>query len=115
MENVDLVARTTPAYLDLWRFLGSIDLIDQVTWAEAPVDDPLALRLAVEDHLQQIGMQAEEAEQVAQRLIGGEAETAKPGEPVTMPAPAALPLAVPGQRGRHRLAGHLRVGGRTRR
>jgi hypothetical protein len=35
------------------------------------VADPLALRLAVEDHLQQIGMQAEEAEQVAQRLIGG--------------------------------------------
>jgi hypothetical protein len=54
-----------------------------------PVDDPLALRLAVEDHLQQIGMQAEEAEQVAQRLIGGEPEVARPGEPVAAPAPAA--------------------------
>lgn len=41
MEIVDLVAATNAGYLDLWRFLGSIDLIDEVTWAEAPVDDPL--------------------------------------------------------------------------
>lgn len=45
MEIVDLVAGTDAAYLDLWRFLGSIDLIDVVTWAEAPVDDPLAWAL----------------------------------------------------------------------
>lgn len=45
MEIVDLVAGTNAAYLDLWRFLGSIDLIDQVTWAEAPVDDPLTWAL----------------------------------------------------------------------
>ncbi|UVJ41468.1 GNAT family N-acetyltransferase [Arthrobacter sp. CJ23] len=45
MEIVDLVAATNAAYLDLWRFLGSIDLIDQVTWAEAPVDDPLTWAL----------------------------------------------------------------------
>ncbi|MDI2033832.1 GNAT family N-acetyltransferase [Paenarthrobacter nitroguajacolicus] len=45
MEIVDLVAATHVAYLDLWRFLGSIDLIDEVTWAEAPVDDPLAWAL----------------------------------------------------------------------
>ncbi|MDR6987358.1 putative acetyltransferase [Paenarthrobacter nitroguajacolicus] len=45
MEIVDLVAATNAAYLDLWRFLGSIDLIDEVTWAEAPVDDPLAWAL----------------------------------------------------------------------
>ena len=45
MEIVDLVAASNVAYLDLWRFLGSIDLIDQVTWAEAPVDDPLAWAL----------------------------------------------------------------------
>ncbi|WP_347107416.1 GNAT family N-acetyltransferase [Paenarthrobacter sp. S56] len=45
MEIVDLVAGTDAAYLDLWRFLKSIDLIDVVTWAEAPVDDPLAWAL----------------------------------------------------------------------
>lgn len=41
MEIVDMVAATHGGYLDLWRFLGSIDLIDEVTWEEAPVDDPL--------------------------------------------------------------------------
>jgi len=45
MEIVDLVAATNAAYLDLWRFLGSIDLIDEVTWAEAPIDDPLTWAL----------------------------------------------------------------------
>ncbi len=45
MEIVDLVAGNDAAYLDLWRFLGSIDLIDVVTWAEAPVNDPLAWAL----------------------------------------------------------------------
>lgn len=45
MEIVDLVAGTNAAYLDLWRFLGSIDLIDHVTWNEAPVDDPLTWAL----------------------------------------------------------------------
>lgn len=45
MEIVDLVAGSNAAYLDLWRFLGSIDLIDQVTWNEAPVDDPLTWAL----------------------------------------------------------------------
>ncbi|MEV7604239.1 GNAT family N-acetyltransferase [Paenarthrobacter sp. NPDC089322] len=45
MEIVDLVAGSNAAYLDLWRFLGSIDLVDQVTWAEAPVDDPLGWAL----------------------------------------------------------------------
>ncbi|SDW55987.1 Predicted acetyltransferase [Arthrobacter sp. cf158] len=45
MEIVDIVAATNAAYLDLWRFLGSIDLIDEVTWAEAPVDDPLTWAL----------------------------------------------------------------------
>jgi predicted acetyltransferase len=42
MEIVDLVAGSDAAYLDLWRFLGSIDLVDVLTWAEAPVHDPLA-------------------------------------------------------------------------
>ncbi|MET4094300.1 GNAT family N-acetyltransferase [Arthrobacter sp. UYCu712] len=45
MEVVDLVAATDDAYLELWQFLGSIDLIQRVTWAEAPVDDPLTWAL----------------------------------------------------------------------
>ena len=63
-------------------FAERLRLTDQLL-GRLPVDDPLSLRLAVEDHLQQIGMQAEESEQVAQRLIGGP-------EPVpAQPAPSA--------------------------
>ncbi len=46
VDVVDLVAATTGAYLELWQFLGAIDLVERVTWAEAPVDDPLAWALA---------------------------------------------------------------------
>lgn len=45
IELVDLVAATSSAYLELWQFLGSIDLSERVSWAEAPVDDPLAWAL----------------------------------------------------------------------
>lgn len=45
VEIVDLVAGTDAAYLELWQFLGSIDLIQRVSWADAPVDDPLAWAL----------------------------------------------------------------------
>ncbi|MCU1532454.1 MAG: acetyltransferase [Arthrobacter sp.] len=45
MEVIDLVAATDAAYLELWQFLGSIDLIQRVTWAEAPIDDPLTWAL----------------------------------------------------------------------
>jgi len=45
IELVDLVAATNSAYLELWQFLGSIDLIERVSWAEAPADDPLAWAL----------------------------------------------------------------------
>ena len=45
VEVVDLVAATNEAYLELWQFLGAIDLVERVTWAEAPVDDPLAWAL----------------------------------------------------------------------
>ncbi|MHA7221945.1 GNAT family N-acetyltransferase [Arthrobacter sp. RHLT1-20] len=45
MEIIDLVAATDSGYLELWQFLGSLDLIQRVTWAEAPVDDPLAWAL----------------------------------------------------------------------
>ena len=41
MEVVDLVAATPAAYLELWQYLGAIDLVERVTWEEAPVDDPL--------------------------------------------------------------------------
>lgn len=45
MEIVDLVAATDPGYLELWQFLGSIDLVEQVSWPEAPIQDPLAWAL----------------------------------------------------------------------
>ena len=40
------MAATNEAYLELWQFLGAIDLVERVTWEEAPVDDPLAWALA---------------------------------------------------------------------
>ncbi|MBP1473885.1 DUF1631 family protein [Frateuria sp. MAH-13] len=77
---------------DSEAFAERLRLTDQLL-GRLPVDDPLRLRLAVEDHLQQIGMQAEEAEQVAQRLIGG-GESPRSAEPVgtTIPAPAAADM-----------------------
>ncbi|WP_144670152.1 GNAT family N-acetyltransferase [Arthrobacter sp. U41] len=45
MEVIDLVAATDSGYLELWQFLGSIDMIQRVTWSEAPVDDPLTWAL----------------------------------------------------------------------
>lgn len=45
VDIVDLVAATNTAYLELWQFLGSIDLIQQITWDRAPVDDPLVWAL----------------------------------------------------------------------
>ncbi|MET3934212.1 putative acetyltransferase [Arthrobacter sp. OAP107] len=47
MEVVDLAAATGAAYLELWQYLAAIDLVERVTWEEAPVDDPL--RWALED------------------------------------------------------------------
>ena len=41
MEVVDLVAATSAAYLELWQYLAAIDLVERVTWSEAPVDNPL--------------------------------------------------------------------------
>ncbi|MET3206099.1 UNVERIFIED_ORG: putative acetyltransferase [Arthrobacter sp. UYEF13] len=46
MQVVDLVAATNEAYLELWQFLGAIDLVERVTWEEAPLDDPLTWALA---------------------------------------------------------------------
>lgn len=45
MELRDLVAATPDAYLGLWDFLGSLDLIERVVWDEAPADDPLGWAL----------------------------------------------------------------------
>lgn len=45
VDIVDLVAATDDAYLELWQFLGSMDLVRRVGWKEAPVEDPLAWAL----------------------------------------------------------------------
>ncbi|MFC3299089.1 GNAT family N-acetyltransferase [Arthrobacter agilis] len=41
MKIVDLVASTPSAYLELWRYLGSLDLVQVVTWDGARRDDAL--------------------------------------------------------------------------
>jgi predicted acetyltransferase len=41
LEVVDLVTSADEAYLALWELLLSIDLVTSVTWAAAPLDDPL--------------------------------------------------------------------------
>ena len=41
MKIVDLVAASDAAYLELWRYLGSIDLVQRITFDLAPVNDPL--------------------------------------------------------------------------
>lgn len=46
VQVVDFVAAGNAAYLELWQFLGAIDLVERVTWEEAPVDDPLTWALA---------------------------------------------------------------------
>ncbi|NYD79763.1 GNAT family N-acetyltransferase [Arthrobacter cupressi] len=46
VDVLDLVAGTDAAYLELWQFLGSIDLVEQVSWQDAPVNDPLAWALS---------------------------------------------------------------------
>lgn len=41
MKVVDLVATTAESYRELWRYLGSIDLVQRIAWPLAPVEDPL--------------------------------------------------------------------------
>ncbi|MFC8304556.1 GNAT family N-acetyltransferase [Specibacter sp. NPDC057265] len=50
VEIVDLLAVTDAAYLALWNFLGQLDLIDEVSWSMAPVDDPLEWAIAAKRH-----------------------------------------------------------------
>ncbi|BDZ48228.1 UPF0256 protein [Frondihabitans sucicola] len=37
----DLVAPTRDGFLGLWDFLGSVDLVDEIRWSKAPVENPL--------------------------------------------------------------------------
>ncbi|MCP2031759.1 putative acetyltransferase [Okibacterium sp. HSC-33S16] len=46
IEVVDLVAVDDNAYLGLWQYLASIDLIDTVSWRAGRIDNPLAWALA---------------------------------------------------------------------
>ncbi|MCQ1946930.1 GNAT family N-acetyltransferase [Arthrobacter sp. zg-Y1116] len=41
VKVTDLVAASDEAYRELWRYLGSIDLVDRLSFSEAPVEDPL--------------------------------------------------------------------------
>jgi len=41
LEVVDLVTAADQAYLALWELLLAIDLVTSITWAAAPLDDPL--------------------------------------------------------------------------
>jgi hypothetical protein len=69
-------------------FRQQLRVTDQLL-GQFPVNDPVLLRHEVETGLQQIGMNVEEAEQVAQRLIGIEAPA--PAEPLVM-APEVAPV-----------------------
>jgi hypothetical protein len=69
-------------------FRQQLRVTDQLL-GQFPVNDPVLLRHEVETGLQQIGMNVDEAEQVAQRLIGVETET------VAAEATAAAPEVTP--------------------
>ncbi|RDS82574.1 DUF1631 family protein [Dyella psychrodurans] len=81
-------------------FRTQLRITDQLL-GQFPVNDPVLLRHEVETGLQQIGMHAEEAEQVALRLIGTEASAQE--TPATTTAAEAIdaateePSAIAGQ------------------
>jgi hypothetical protein len=77
-------------------FRAQLVITDQLL-GRLPVPDPLLLQAEVESGLQQIGMHAEEAEQVAQRLLGA----GKPDPAVELPSATDLAL---------RLKQHQRLG-----
>ena len=70
-------------------FQAQLAITDQLL-GRLPVDDRLQLQREVESGLQQIGMHAEEAKQVAQRLLG----TGSDSIPAPHPAQAAAPAAI---------------------
>lgn len=41
LKIVDLVAASHEAYVELWRYLGAVDLVERVRFPAAPVEDPL--------------------------------------------------------------------------
>ncbi|WP_138442853.1 GNAT family N-acetyltransferase [Sinomonas susongensis] len=57
MDVRDLVAATPEAYLALWDFLGSLDLVRRIVWNEAPAEDPLAWALDDARALRALGAQ----------------------------------------------------------
>jgi hypothetical protein len=84
-------------------FLHQLRITDQLL-GQFPVKDPVGLRQEVEAGLQQIGMHADEAEQVAQRLISVETPSPVVAQPVVSdnskpaveaPAPAPVPHIAP--------------------
>jgi hypothetical protein len=84
-------------------FLHQLRITDQLV-GQFPVKDPAALRQEVEAGLQQIGMHADEAEQVAQRLISVETPSTVVSQPVApdrsqsvaeTPKPAPAPVVEP--------------------
>jgi hypothetical protein len=75
-------------------FLHQLRITDQLL-GQFPVKDPVALRQEVEAGLQQIGMHADEAEQVAQRLISVDTPEIPPSAVSQPVAPnASKPIAV---------------------
>ena len=46
LSVLDFVATTPTASLDLWRYLGDIDLMDRLEWKNAATDDPIVLAVA---------------------------------------------------------------------
>ena len=46
LDIVDLVAADDVAYLELWQFLGSVDLTTRIVWEDAPLVDPMQWALA---------------------------------------------------------------------
>lgn len=77
-------------------FRAQLEITDQLL-GRLPVDDRLQLQVEVESGLQQIGMHAEEAVQMAQRLLGA----GKPDPGVELPSATDLAL---------RLKQHQRLG-----
>ncbi|ROQ39974.1 putative acetyltransferase [Frondihabitans sp. PhB188] len=52
LEIADLVSATADAFLGLWDFLGSVDLVQRIRWSKAPVETPLLHALTASRSLQ---------------------------------------------------------------
>lgn len=78
-------------------FQAQLAITDQLL-GRLPVDDRLQLQREVESGLQQIGMHAEEAKQVAQRLLGTGSDSIPTPQPAQAPTAAAAAAVVPAGR-----------------